>query len=259
MDNEETMVEQNDDFNAADTQDEEIIEEQDESESLDSVMEDEGDTAEEEPAKKDSQGTGEPGWFQKRWSKEVGKLSAQIREEVRSEYEAKFAPIQERLLEMDAKELVASGKVKDLDTARELVRYRQGQAQPAPKAEQPRGDDGRFASKQEAPKNDPVTQAKIDMLSKQADKIKEKTGIDVIEIFSNDEDIKQKVVSGEMDFYDVAEQAKEKPQQRKRAPAPMRSPNGATGHSPNAIENMSDEQFRRLEKRISEGARYALK
>ena len=124
--------------------------------------------------------------------------------------------------------------------------------------EQPRGDDGRFAAKQEAPKNDPVTEARIDMLAKQADKIKAKTGIDVIEIFSNDEDIKSKVVSGELDFYDVAEMAKEKPQ-RKKAPAPMRSPNGATGHSPNAIENMSDEQFRRLEKRISEGARYALK
>ena len=72
----------------------------------------------------------------------------------------------------------------------------------------------------------------------------------------NNEDIKMKVVSGELDFYDVAEMMK---QPKRRPPSPMRSPNGASGMNPNAISNMTDEQFDRLEKRIKEGARFELK
>ena len=120
-----------------------------------------------------------------------------------------------------------------------------------PKAEQPRQQNGQYA-----PKEDPVTSTKIDMLAAQADKIKAKTGIDVIDIFSNDEDIKDAVISGEMDFYDVAEMAKES---RRKPPAPARSSNGASGQSPNAIDSMSKEQFARLEKKISEGARISLR
>jgi hypothetical protein len=39
----------------------------------------------------------------------------------------------------------------------------------------------------------------------------------------------------------------------------MRSPNGANAMNPNAITSMSDEMFDKMEKRISEGARYTLK
>ena len=73
----------------------------------------------------------------------------------------------------------------------------------------------------------------------------------------NNEDIKQKVIRGEMDFYDVADELKSRSKSRK-SPSPMRSPNGASGNNPNAIESMTDEQFRKLEKRISEGARIRL-
>ena len=59
-----------------------------------------------------------------------------------------------------------------------------------------------------------------------------------------------------MDFYDVAEQMKKAP--KKKPPAPMRSPNGASGQNPNAIESMSDDAFRRLEKRIQNGERFRL-
>lgn len=253
MDNEETMVEMNDDFEAADTPEGEVIEETDESEqSLDSLTGD-GDESNAEPEQ--SQGTSEPGWFKSRWNKEVGKLSEQIRSEVRAEYDQKMAPLMERLIEMDAKDLVASGKVKDLETARELVRYRQGQPKAEPQtAEQPRNSNGQYA-----PKEDPVQQAQINLLVNQAEKIKARTGVDVIAIMDSDPEIKSKIVSGEMDFYDVLEEQKSKPATRKKAPAPMRSPNGAAAHSPNAIENMTDEQFRRMEDKISKGARYSLK
>jgi hypothetical protein len=95
------------------------------------------------------------------------------------------------------------------------------------------------------------------MLSHQADTIKARTGVDVIREFESNPEIKQKVISGEMDFYDVAETMKQS--RAKRPPAPMRSPNGASGTNPNAIDSMSDEQFARMEKRIREGARYSLK
>ena len=96
------------------------------------------------------------------------------------------------------------------------------------------------------------------MLAHQAKSIKARTGIDVIAEFNADKEIKQKVISGEMDFYDVAEQMQSSPA-RGKPPAPMRSPNGASGaNQPNAIEQMSDEQFKRLEKKLMEGARYKL-
>ena len=250
MDNEETMVEQMDDAQADDTLEEGIVEETHESdESLDSIMEEGEQQPQEQPEKQAS----EPGYVQRRIDKAVARALAAERENIRAEYEQQFAPLKERLIEMDARDLVQRGVVKDMETAKELVRYRQGQPrQEQEPASQPRQSNGQFA-----PKQDPGTSARIDMLSYQADKIKAQTGLDVISVFSNNEEIKQKVISGEMDFYDVAEQMKSQP--KKKAPAPMRSPNGATSQSPNAIDQMSDEQFRRLEKRISEGARYSLK
>ena len=132
MEANETMVEQNVQTDPVST-DEQLTETMDASESLDFIIEEDRQPAE-EPPKEESQSTSEPGWFQRRWNREKDKLSEQIRAEVRSEYEAQFAPMRERLIEMDAKDLVAKGVVKDLETAKELVRYRQGQ--PAKSAEE---------------------------------------------------------------------------------------------------------------------------
>ena len=97
------------------------------------------------------------------------------------------------------------------------------------------------------------------MLRHQAETIAKRGGPDVTKEFTNNEEINQKVISGEMDFYDVADYLKEQKSSRKRPPSPMRSPNGASGQSPNAIESMTDEQFARMEKRIAEGARIRLR
>ena len=226
---------------------------QDDSESLDDVM-DEAGGQQEEP-----QGTGgqsEPGWFRKRWEKEVGKLTAQIRDEMRNEYESQMAPMREYMLNQEAQELVRSGKVKDLETAKELVRYRQGQPQPE-KQEQTRNERGQFAANpQQEQRRDPVMQKRIDMLQHQAERLK-KRGIDVIEEFRNNEQVKRKVaVTEEWDFEDVAEYMASR---QKKTPAPMRSPNGASGANRTAIENMTDEQFDRLVKNVQGGKRYSQK
>lgn len=258
METNETMVEQTVQADQADAQNEQLTETQDASDSLDSIFQEEGQPAAEEQPKEDSPSASEPGWFQKRWNKEKDKLSEQIRAEVRNEYEAQFAPMRERLIEMDAKELVASGAVKDIEVAKELIRYRQGQSAtpPAaqPKAEQPRNEKGQFSS----PKEDPAVQARIDMLSHQADSIKADTGIDVIAVFNSNPEIKQKVIAGKMDFYDVAKGIKAEPQQKGKPPAPVRSPNGASGSEKSTIASMSKEQFARLEKRIAEGGRFEI-
>ena len=253
MDFEENMVEEteaameDESFESADM----VEEEEDISESLDSLNGEEDEPAEEQPK---SQGTSEPGYVQKRIDKALARERENIRAEVMAQVEAQYAPIRDRLLEMDAKELVRQGEFKSVERAKEYLQLKQGISPTATEkpAEQPRQQNGQFA-----PKQDPVIQAKIDMLAAQADKIKAKTGLDVISVFDKNPDIKDAVVNGEMDFYDVAEQMKG--QQKRRPPAPTRSSNGASGQSPNAIDTMSDEQFARMERKIREGARFTLK
>ena len=197
--------------------------------------------SEEQP--KTSDAPSEPGYVKGRIDKAVAKERERILSEVKAEMEAQYAPLRARLLEMDAQELVNSGEVKDIETARELVRYRQGQ-KPEPRQEQPRNANGQYASKDDA---------NIQLLARQADRVKEQTGIDVVGILENDPEIRDKVFSGEMDFREVAEMAKS----RKRPPSPVRTPNGATGYEKNAIESMSDAQFKRFVQKIEEeGIRY---
>lgn len=252
MDYEETMVENEATEPATDDTlpEEGLVEETDESESLDSFLsENEGQPAEEEAPEEKGTVSSEPGWIKKRVAKEVQKALAQERESIRAEYDAKYAPLMEWKLEMDARELVESGKVKDLETAKELVRFRNGQSQAqaaAPQAEQPRNPNGQYA-----PKTDPATSARIDMLKHQADRIKANGGPDVITEFQTNDEIKQKVISGEMDFYDVADELR-KQTPRRKPPAPMRSPNGASGSEKSKIANMSDEAFRRFDESLSE-------
>ena len=249
MDYEEEVLD-----NTEETEDslpEDIAEEpEDPGESLDSLTEEEGQQETDQPDEQGTKAPKEPGYVRNRISKAVQKAVAEVEERLRAQY----APIQERLLEMDAQELVRTHKVADLETAKELLRYRQGMTATQPEQSeqpQPRQNNGQFA-----PKQDPATAKHIDMLSHQADVIKERRGIDVIKVFNENQEIREKVVAGEMDFYDVAEQMS---QPKKKPPAPMRSPNGASGTNPNAIDSMSDAQFERMEKRIKEGARYSLK
>lgn len=243
MELDETMVEEVDNTVEDDTLPEGIVEEADESEEItESELEEEIAPAE-EPEKPVQKAT-EPGWIKRRVNEAVEKALAKERAAMQAEYDAKYSPLMERMIEMDARELVRNGTVKDLETAKELVRYRQNNPQPV----QPRNERGQFA-----PKEDAGTTARINMLKHQAAVIMERRGIDVVKEFNTNPKIKNAVIAGEMDFYDVAETLS-KP--KKKPPAPMRTPNGATTDEPvNAIDLMTDEQFAKLEKRIQGGAR----
>ena len=226
-----------------------VTEETDASETLDSVMDEQPKQTEET-----NPGNGtEPGWIKKRVGAAVDKAIRETEQRIRAEYDAKLAPLMERMLEQDAKALVQSGQVKDLETAKELVRYRNGQAQPQPsQTEQPRDEKGKFSQKQQ---NATEQDIRADMLARQAQKVKSSRGLDVMAEFNNNEDIRNKVLTGEWDFYDVADSMKERNEARK-APAPMRSSNGASGAEKSTIASMTDEQFKRLNKRLEEGARF---
>jgi len=257
MEPNETMVENEAlDTEVDDTLPEEVVEEeQDESEALEAFTGGEEQPANDENEPEQPQAT-EPGWIKKRVEKAVTKAIAETRAEMQAMFDQQMAPIRAKMMEDEAQELVRSRKVSDIETARELVRLRNGQAAPAPtkpvEAAQPRQANGQFA-----PKEDPATTARIDMLRHQADRIKANKGPDVIAEFQSNQEIKKKVIAGEMDFYDVADYLKSQKPSRK-PPSPMRSPNGASGQNPNAIESMSKEQFARMEKKISEGARIRL-
>lgn len=245
----EDMVETNEtEVVEADTQLETAVtEEQDASENLETVMDDQPkQTESNEPS---GSGT-EPGWIKKRVGAAVDKAIRETEQRIRAEYDAKLAPLMERMLEQDALALVESGKVKDLETAKELVRYRQGRPQTPEVAEsKPRNEKGQFAPQKSA--NDIFAET----MAKQAQKVNTKTGLDVMAEFNANEETRQKVLTGEWDFYDVAESLKEKKATR-RAPAPMRSSNGASGAEKSTIASMTDEQFERLNKRLEEGARF---
>ena len=196
----------------------------------------------------------EPGYVKQRVEKAVARATAETEARLRAEFNAQMAPIMERLLVEDAKELVRNGEFKSLETATEYLRLKQGmpgKTDNAPQG-QPRNENGQFAPKQN--NGDAATQARIDMLRHQADRIKENRGVDVIAEFNNNPDVKKRIIAGEIDFYDVADEMSSRPKKSK-PPAPMRSPNGAaTDQQVNAIMSMTDEQFAALQRRVKNGA-----
>lgn len=256
MDLDETMVEM-DDVEADDTLEEDNgIEEEDESETEDlaSLTDEEEEQAPAEEQPKEEPKATEPGYVKRRIDKAVQKAIAETEARMNARFEQQMAPIRERMLTDEARELVRQGEFKSIERAKEYLQLKQGIApQTAPTAPQPRNEQGQFTPKQA----DAGQSTRINMLAHQAAKIKDSRGIDVMKEFNTNPEVKQRIISGEADFYDIVEEMSKAP---KKPPAPMRSPNGASGtNQPNAIESMSKEQFARLEKRISEGARYNLR
>lgn len=172
----------------------------------------------------------EPGWISARVNDAVRKAE----ERIRAEYEAKLAPLYETMMDRQAQDLVEQGEFRSLDRAKEYVRMKGG-----------------YQPQEEAEEEDPYLSAKADFLAKQAEKIKANRGLDVMAVFNSDPDIKQRVLSGDMDFYDVAETMK-------RPLSPVRNPNGGNTNVM-SIQGMSDEQFARLQKNLSGGKRYDMR
>lgn len=190
----------------------------------------------------------EPGWMKGRIDAAVNKAIRESEARIRGEYEQRISRMQETIWDREAQDLVTAGEFKSLETAKEYIRLKGG-APAATNTEPPRDEQGRFTAKQQ--ENDPVVTARAQMLASQAQKIKAKRGVDVMQVFNEDPNIKQKIVSGEWDFYDVAEQLGN--ETRRHVPAPVRSPNGANTAS-FSFSNMTDEQWKRFNQRLEGGA-----
>lgn len=200
----------------------------------------------------------EPGWIKQRVNAAVNKAVAEAEARVAARYEAMLAPMRESMLDREAQDLVQSGEFKSLDRAKEYVRLKSG-AQPAQEQTPARDAQGRFTKQQDAaPQNetDPVTKAKADMLAAQARKIVNARGIDVMEAFNSNPEIQQKVLSGEWDFYDVADHMAGG---GRTIPAPMRSPNGSSSRNSVTIRGMTEAQFKKLDESLAAGSRYDMR
>lgn len=258
MDYEETMV---------DEEFEDAGEEFDEDSEVEGVVEDEEDEdfpdeeelelpdeEEEEEEVEEEPEPREPGYIKGRIQKAVDRAIRETEARMQAMFEEQMRPIRERMMAEEAQALVDAGKVADFDTAMELIQYRQGQT-PIQEEGQPRDENGQFVSREQIAREAAI-ETRIDELTKQANRIKANGGPDVIAEFRSNPEIKDRVVSGELDFYQVAEMMG-KP--RKRPPSPTRSPNGASNMQSNAFATMSDKQFDRLEKNLDRGVRYKLR
>lgn len=208
-------------------------------------------TEEQPPAK-------EPGWIKKRIEASNAKVREEMRAEMQAEIEKVLAPYREAELQRQAEDLVASGAIRDKEMALELLRLRGGKSVSAPAVEQPkdysRDAQGRFAPKQPEAEQQNETDARMqyraETLAAQANKLQQR-GLDVQAFYRSNPEIQRRVLSGEWDFYDVAEAMTEQ-----RVPVPVRQTNGA-GYGGNLdITSMTDEQFARLNARLAKGEQF---
>ena len=181
----------------------------------------------------------EPGGLRGRINDAVSKAVKESEARIRAEYEQQYAPMREQLLDQQAKQLVADGAIKDLEMAREYLRMKGGSAAPAQSVKpdpQPAAED-------------PTISARADVLAKQAQKILSKTGVNVMDLYNGDQNIQQKINSGEWDFYDVLEEAGPS----RHPPTPVRSSNGNLGAGQVSIRAMTDKQWKALNDAIDKG------
>ena len=196
-----------------------------------------------EPEEGAQQEPQDAGWFKQRISSAVSKAVADAEARITARYEAQIAELQTERLERQAQDLVHSGEFKSLERAKEYLRLKTGAGGLPQAARVQDSDDGQAV--------DPVVQAKADMLAAQARKIQQTRGLDVMAAYNGDQEIQRKLASGEWDFYDVAEMM----EQNQSTPAPARRSNGAH-NEPVSIRNMTEKQWRELNRRIDNGGRF---
>ena len=186
--------------------------------------------------------TNEPGWIKQRVNKEVNKAVQATEQRLMAEYEAKLAPLRESMMERQAEELVKQGEFRNIARAKEYLRLG-GRVT----LEEP-------SNRREGQPADPEANARIKVLAKQADKLA-KRGTDVMAVLNENPQIRNKVMSGEWDMYDVVE-AMNTPQ--RKAPPAVRSANN--GNAPAMdIRSMSDAQFKKLQENLRKGKSYDLR
>ena len=211
---------------------------------LEELLENSQDEAQTAPTEEVRLPKREPGWVRQRVDKAVQRAVQETEARMRAEFESTLAPIRESMLDREADQLVAAGEFKSKERATEYLRMKNGLPgaanTPAP----------------QQPEVSPEVKVRANMLSKQAEKIKANHGYDVMGEFNSNPEVRQRILSGEWDFYDVAEQMSNGSGRQQRAPRLVRSP-GSSGLSGNfSVADMSDAQFERLQANLRAGKSY---
>lgn len=204
----------------------------------------------------------EPGWIKQRVESAVQKQLAQAvadaEARIRAQYEAQMQPLRDSIIEREAQDLVDSGQIKDKNMALSYARMKHGlpseaaqnvpAQRPAEAANQaqPRDEKGRFTTSE----NENVQQ-RATMLAAQAKAIMAAGGPDVMKAYREDENVRNRILSGEADFADIAEQMRS----GRTAPTPVRAANGQTVEA-SSISSMTDEQFDKLNAMLRRGRRF---
>lgn len=210
-------------------------------------------------------GEKQAGWIQKRIQEGVNKqiqaVLAQERAKIAAAYDLKLRPLQEAMLNRDAEDLVSSGKVASREIALEYLRLKNGL--PAMPAEfegpnQPaRNEKGQFTANQSNQTNQATQSFSLgdaevygQMLIAQAKAIEAAGGIDVLEIYNTDPEMKRRVLSREWDFADVYKHVAGN--SANELPTPSRKPNGG-GFAVRSIGDLSSEQFKKIQDYLAQG------
>lgn len=186
---------------------------------------------------------------------ERGKQEAEAAwQQEKAQYEARIQKLQELEIKEKATELAAKEKI-SLGLAERIIRAEAGLPKPPEQQEmqqqaQPRDAQGRFVSRETD------WNAYAQTLLEQAKHIKDLTGLDVMDVYNKDDDVKRRVSSKEIDFYGIAQELQQK--QTRRMPPVVRSSNGQTGRA-HGIASLSDEQLDKLDAELERGVVYDMR
>ena len=165
----------------------------------------------------------------------------------KAQYEARIQQLVEYEIKDEAKKLAAQENISEA-LAERLIRAERGMpgsVQPeVQQNSQPRDERGRFVS----PKSDDAN-AYAQTLLDQANTIKRLTGQDMMALYNSDKSIQDRILSKEIDFYDLAEEMRT----QKRMPPVVRSANGQANRH-RSIADLTDDQFDELDRRLEQGA-----
>lgn len=210
-------------------------------------------------------GEKQAGWIQKRIqegvSKQIQSVLAKERAKIAAAYDEKLRPLQEAMLHRDADDLVSSGKVASREIALEYLRLKNGMPAMPGEPERPnqpaRNEKGQFTSNQANQPNQSIQSSSPDdaeaygqMLIAQAKAIEAAGGIDVLEVYNTDPEIKRRVLSREWDFADVYKHVAGK--SAHTLPSPARRPNGS-GFATRSIGDLNSEQFKKVQDYLAQG------
>ncbi|MDD3411578.1 MAG: hypothetical protein PHY12_12305 [Eubacteriales bacterium] len=168
----------------------------------------------------------------------------------KSEYEQRLSKYQEMELQQEAAALAKEENISE-KLALRLLRAEKGVKAPETPA-QPRDASGRFArteTTQEA-QSAPDVSDRAAQLMEQAKLIRKMGGPDVLQIFQQNDEVKNRVASGEWDFADVANHYAD----HQRAPAPVRTANAGRVQGID-MEHVTDEELDKINDYLKHGGR----